>query len=82
MGIFSKTLYDRSGSEREFKKFKHDLKKAVVDNDLPGYSMEWIGEDEREKVCFINKEMIEKLCSITHEPNENQESPTLSQHSP
>ena len=78
----AKTLYNRSGSEREFKKFKHDLKKAVVDNDLPRYSMEWIGEDEREKVGFINKEMIEKLCSITHEPNENQESPTLFQHDP
>lgn len=77
-----RTLYERSGSEQEFKKFRYDLKKAVADNDLPVYAMEWTGKDEREKVCFINKEMIEKLCSITYEPNENQESPTLFQHSP
>jgi plasmid replication initiation protein len=70
----AKTLYDRSGSEREFKKFKHDLKKAVVDNDLPGYFMEWTGENEKEKVCFINKEIIERLSSITNESDKDQES--------
>lgn len=37
-----KVLHEKSGSEREFKKFKSDLKRAVEDDDLPGYSMEWI----------------------------------------
>lgn len=45
-----KTLYEKSGSEREFKKFKSDLKKAVLDNDVPGYNLEWI---EKENKVFV-----------------------------
>lgn len=45
-----KTLYERSGSEQEFKKFKSDLKKAVFDNDIPGYNLEWI---EKENKVFV-----------------------------
>lgn len=47
-------LYEKSGSEREFKKFKHDLKKSVKDNDIPGYLMEWIEKDGNISVRFIN----------------------------
>jgi plasmid replication initiation protein len=58
------TLYEKSGSEREFKKFKHDLKKAVSDDDIPAYSMKWILENGKEKVRFINKmKAIEKILS-------------------
>lgn len=45
-----KTLYEKSGSEQEFKKFKSDLKKAVLDNDVPGYNLEWI---EKENKVFV-----------------------------
>lgn len=45
-----KTLYEKSGSEQEFKKFKSDLKKAVLDNDVPGYNIEWI---EKENKVFV-----------------------------
>jgi len=61
------TLYDKSGSEREFKKFKSDLKQAVNDNDLPEYSMEWIEKGKQVVVIFkktrINQidNLIEKL---------------------
>lgn len=46
-----KTLYEKSGSEQEFKKFKSDLKHAVIDNDIPGYNIDWI---ERECKVFVN----------------------------
>lgn len=49
------TLYERSGSEREFKKFKYDLRKIVLENDMPGYFMEWIEEDGKTRIRFINK---------------------------
>jgi plasmid replication initiation protein len=44
-------LYEKSGSEREFKKFKYDLKIAVQANDLPEYDLKWI---ERNKNAFVN----------------------------
>ena len=46
-----KTLYEKSGSERDFKKFKSDLKHAVINNDIPGYDLNWI---EREGKLFVN----------------------------
>lgn len=56
------TLYKKSGSEREFKKFKHDLKKSVSENDIPAYFMNWIEKDGKEYVRFTNKKKeIEKM---------------------
>lgn len=59
------TLYEKSGSEREFKKFKHDLKKSVSDNDIPSYFMKWIEKDGKAYVRFVSirkeiKEMVEE----------------------
>ena len=48
-------LYEKSGSEQEFKKFKYDLKKAVSDNDIPDYFLEWREEKEKTLIRFINK---------------------------
>jgi plasmid replication initiation protein len=48
-------LYEKSGSEQEFKKFKYDLKKAVSDNDIPDYFLEWKEEKEKTTVHFINR---------------------------
>lgn len=53
-------LYEKSGSEREFKKFKHDLRKSVQDNDIYGYSMEWIEEESNTSVRFINMRKFSK----------------------
>lgn len=47
-------LYEKSGSEQEFKKFKYDLRKSVQDNDIYGYSMEWVEENGEEYIRFIN----------------------------
>jgi plasmid replication initiation protein len=53
-------LYEKSGSEREFKKFKHDLKKAILDNDIPEYFLQWGGDDNQSFVLFINKDSTEE----------------------
>lgn len=67
------TLYEKSGSEREFKKFKHDLKKAVSDNDIPSYFMNWIEKDGKTYVRFLNmRKEIVKMLSNDQKPNEMQ----------
>lgn len=48
-------LYEKSASEQEFKKFKYDLKKAVLDNDIPDYFLEWREGDDKTSVRFSNK---------------------------
>lgn len=48
------TLYEKSGSEREFRKFKSDLKDAILQNDIPGYHLEWIEKDRKTFVSFKN----------------------------
>lgn len=48
-------LYEKSGSEQEFKKFKYDLKKSVLDNDIPEYFLEWTEDENKTVVRFTNK---------------------------
>ena len=45
-------LYEKSGSESEFKIFKNKLKTAVLDNDIPEYSMQWIQKNNKAFVVF------------------------------
>jgi plasmid replication initiation protein len=59
------TLYKKSGSEQIFKCFKRDLKKAVNDNDIPDYLMEWVEEDGKTLVRFMNLKKVEKKEDIT-----------------
>lgn len=47
-------LHEKSGSERELRKFKSDLKLAVLDNDIPEYSLQWIKKGKKEFVSFEN----------------------------
>lgn len=54
-------LYEKSGSEREFKKFKSDLKTAVSANDLPGYSVQWLQEGKKAFVLFNTLTPIDKI---------------------
>lgn len=53
-------LHEKSGSEQEFKKFKYDLKKAVLDNDIPEYSLEWKDDQKTTVVRFITKNKKQK----------------------
>jgi hypothetical protein len=48
------TLYEKSGSEQNFRFFKSDLRKAVLENNIPGYYIEWIEKGEKTYVNFIN----------------------------
>jgi plasmid replication initiation protein len=48
-------LYEKSGSEQIFRFFKRDLKKAVLDNDIPEYLLEWKEDGRKISICFSNK---------------------------
>jgi len=63
------TLYEKSGSERELKKFKSDLKAAVLQNDIPGYHLKWL---EKHKKSFVSFENIKKSLNFD-EDNEYSE---------
>ena len=61
-----KKLYEKSGSESELKVFKNQLKKAVIDNDIPDYSMKWTTKGGKTLVTFHKKihnidEVVEKF---------------------
>lgn len=64
------TLYEKSGSEREFKKFKSDLKKAVSQNDIPGYFLKWIERDKKTFVSFKNLRKLPLLSDFNDEAQE------------
>lgn len=65
------TLYEKSGSEQELRKFKHDLKKIIKENNIPGYLLEWIERDGQSYVLFINarKEIKRMLSEPNDQPN-------------
>jgi plasmid replication initiation protein len=48
-------LYEKSGSEQIFRFFKRDLKKTVLDNDIPEYLLEWKEDGRKISICFSNK---------------------------
>ena len=64
-------LHKKSGSERELRKFKHDLKKVVEEDDIPGYFLEWIEHNGKISIRFINgkKELKRVLSEPINQPN-------------
>jgi len=60
-------LYKKSGSEQIFRFFKRDLKKAVQDNDIPGYLLEWVEEDGKTLIRFINARKFAKATLLSSE---------------
>lgn len=62
-------LYEKSGSEREFKKFKSDLKAAVIANDIPCYIMKWIQRNKKDFVLFQRNtiEEVENFLETTEQ---------------
>ena len=48
-------LYEKSGSEQIFRFFKRDLKKAILDNDIPEYFLEWLEDGGKTSIRFSNK---------------------------
>jgi len=56
------TLYEKSGSEREFRFFKRDLKNAVLENDISGYHLEWTEKNKKAFVSFKNlRKIVQEL---------------------
>ena len=55
-------LYEKSGSEREFRKFINDLKTTVLANDIPEYSLKWVQKNKKKFVMFKRSQIgkIEK----------------------
>jgi plasmid replication initiation protein len=70
------TLYEKSGSEQEFKKFKSDLKSAVKENSIPEYALEWVEKDRKSSVLF-KRPTIHEL-DILADKIEKEEEKTLS----
>jgi plasmid replication initiation protein len=57
-------LYEKSGSEQEFKKFKYDLKKIIKDNNIPGYFLELVEKENKSFIRFINlRKEVKKMLS-------------------
>jgi plasmid replication initiation protein len=65
-----KKLYKKSGSEREFRKFKSDLKAVVIANDIPGYTIQWVQKIKKESVLFKRLSKLEKLERIAEGINQ------------
>ena len=63
--VSMETLYNKSGSNREFKKWRHDTKKRVTDCQILGYCFDCYKDDDgREMVHIIH---ISNLASLTTE---------------
>jgi len=57
-------LYEKSGSEREFKKFKSDLIAVVKHSKIPDYTMNLTQKNNKNYVLFKQKSNIEKIEQI------------------
>jgi len=64
------TLYEKSGSEMEFRFFKRDLKAIILQNDIPGYYLKWI---ERDKKTFVSFKNLRKLPLLVNSDDDHQE---------
>ena len=53
-------LYEKSGSERELRKFMKDLKSAILANDIPEYSLQLVQKNKRNFVVF-KRSQIEQI---------------------
>ena len=57
-------LYEKSGSENDFRKFKSDLKEIVLKNDVPGYFMRWVEKNKKASVSFKNLKKLPFLVEV------------------
>lgn len=57
-------LYEKSGSENDFRKFKSDLKEVVLKNDVPGYFMRWLEKNKKASVSFKNLKKLPLLVDV------------------
>jgi len=73
------TLHEKSGSESSFRLFKSKLKKAVLENDIPGYSMQWVEKGKQAFVFFkTQRSMIDNLLENLDKTRQTLEKPRRS----
>jgi plasmid replication initiation protein len=65
-------LYEKSGSEREFRKFKAQLKAAVLDDDIPEYFLKWVVRNRKIVVRFKKRSLIDEIDIIVEKNEEKQ----------
>jgi plasmid replication initiation protein len=66
-----KNLYEKSGSESNLKLFKSKIKRAISDNDLPDYSLEWIDRNGKISIGFKKRSKVDELGLIVEKYEEN-----------
>jgi len=73
--FFIETLYDKSGSEGNFRLFKSQIKKIVIKSKIPEYEMKLIEENGKEKVIFIksNVHELNRLADLVEECKKKQQ---------
>ena len=69
-------LFEKSGSEGSFRLFKSKIRKAVIENDIPDYSMEW-REKNGKAVVIFKRSKIHELDRLAEKFDENQEKQLL-----
>jgi len=65
--ILLKTLYEKSGSEQEFRNFKSDLKAAVFDDDLPEYTVKWVIKGKQTSIIFRRRLKTDEIDRLIEE---------------
>ena len=65
------TLYEKSGSEDNIRKFKSKIKAVVQKNDLPDYLMEWIDRNGKIFIDFKKRPKVEELNKIVEKNMES-----------
>lgn len=63
-------LYEKSGSESNFKLFKSKIKSAISDNNLPDYSLEWIDKNGKISIGFKKRSTIDEIDRIVEKNEE------------
>ncbi len=69
-------LYKKSGSENELRMFKNNLRSAVLDNDIPDYSMKWREKNGKATVVF-KRSKIHELGRLIEKFDKNKEKQLL-----
>ena len=66
-------LYEKSGSESNFKLFKSKIKNTIFENDLPDYLMEWIDKNGKTFIGFKKRSQVNEIDRLVEKHEENKE---------
>jgi hypothetical protein len=60
-----RTLFEKSGAEGPYRRFKYEMKRIVVANDLPEFFLQWEEERGGEEPAL---RMIRRSCLVPEHP--------------